>query len=60
MEYRKTEMEKERTELEAWAESNGIDMQYLIGFGMGRQRRGDGFKSSRDLPPDVPTPPASE
>jgi hypothetical protein len=30
-EQRKTEMEKERTELQTWAKNNGIDEQYLMG-----------------------------
>ncbi|MCB9801590.1 MAG: hypothetical protein H6774_00720 [Pseudomonadales bacterium] len=36
-EERKAAMEQERSELEAWAESNGIDMKYLM---MGRGGKG--------------------
>lgn len=49
-EDRRTQMDKERTDLEAWAKSQGIDISYLqFGFGgrgmMGRggQMRGDNF-----------------
>jgi hypothetical protein len=43
---RKAAMEKERTDLDAWAKSNGIDIKYLFGGfgpGGGRGDRGEGF-----------------
>lgn len=38
-EERRAEREEEREALEQWAESNGIDMKYLRGKGMGGPRR---------------------
>lgn len=41
---RKAAMEAQRTELEAWAKTNGIDMQYLMfGHGKGGHRGGVGM-----------------
>lgn len=34
-EERRTKMETNRGELEAWAKENGIDLQYALGFGRG-------------------------
>lgn len=40
---RHSAMEKERTELESWAKTNGIDITYLFGFGKGGgHKRGHG------------------
>lgn len=41
---RHTAMEKDRTELAAWAKTNGIDETYLFGFG-----KGGGHKRGHDL-----------
>jgi hypothetical protein len=40
-EERRTQMEQKRAELEAWAEENGIDLQYLMPFGKRMHVRGD-------------------
>ena len=48
---RRAAMEKKRTDLDAWAKSNGIDPQYVL-FG-GRGGHGPGFgKGDRDGQPD--------
>jgi hypothetical protein len=57
---RKTAMEKERTELESWAKTNGIDLKYLMG-GMGMGGHGGpggpgGPKpEGENVPPATPT-----
>lgn len=45
---RKTAMDAQRTELEAWAKTNGIDLRYLMPFGGmgGRGLRGQGPSGS--------------
>lgn len=35
-EERRAKMEARRSELEAWAKENGIDIQYVVAFGKGR------------------------
>lgn len=47
---RKTEMEKQRTELETWAKDNGIDVQYLFGR-FGHMGHGHGFGRMMGEPP---------
>ncbi len=37
-EERRAKMEARRSELEAWAKENGIDVQYVLGFGRGMGR----------------------
>lgn len=45
MEANRTKMETERSALEEWASQNGIDMQYIMGFGMhGGHGPGMGFR----------------
>lgn len=40
-EERKALMDSRHAELEKWADENGIDLQYLLGFGRGMGRIGD-------------------
>ncbi|MFA6982069.1 MAG: hypothetical protein WC243_03550 [Patescibacteria group bacterium] len=49
---RKAKMDEHRSELEKWAEENGIDVQYLMGFGPGKRggfggQDGDGQMKGR-------------
>jgi len=58
-EQRKSEMEANRAELEAWAKDNGIDVKYLMmgGFGKGMHGGPGGFGGERG---DRPTPPTTD
>ncbi len=47
MAERKALMDQKRTELEAWAKANGIDVQYLMPFGEGRGHGGLGMGMMR-------------
>ena len=44
-EERKAQMEEKKTELEAWANENGIDIKYLMHFG-GKDNEGHGPRIS--------------
>lgn len=55
---RKAAMEKERTDLEAWAKQNNIDTQYLrfiAGHGRGGPGGGHGFGDKQGTPPATST-----
>ncbi|MFA5009780.1 MAG: hypothetical protein WC553_00925 [Patescibacteria group bacterium] len=48
-EQRKTQMEASRTELEAWAKTNGIDVKYVLGGFGGKGFGGHGMRG--EMPP---------
>lgn len=53
MEEKRTKMEAQRKALEDWAKQNGIDPQYVIGFGIGRFGGMRGMKGGWDKPGNI-------